>query len=201
MEPAPATIVEQLVADGRLTPEEARLGRAVPVAHEICVEADSGGHTDQGVAYALMPVIFSLRDEVQSRFSYNKPILVGAAGRIGTPHAAAAAFAMGADFVLTGSINQCTVEAGTSESAKDLLQGVGVNDTAYAPAGDMFELGAKVQVVKRGVFFLQERTSFTTCISGTAHLKISTRRPAISWNPSISNDHSRTYGRKPKLTI
>lgn len=153
MEPAPASIVEQLVAEGHLTPAEARLGRTVPMAHEICVEADSGGHTDQGVAYALMPAIFGLRDEVQSRFSYDKPILVGAAGGIGTPHAAAAAFAMGADFVLTGSINQCTVEAGTSESAKDLLQGVGVNDTAYAPAGDMFELGAKVQVVKRGVFF------------------------------------------------
>lgn len=153
MEPAPAAIVDQLVAAGQLTPEEARLGRTVPVAHEICVEADSGGHTDQGVAYALMPAIFGLRDEVQGRFSYDKPILVGAAGGIGSPHAAAAAFAMGADFVLTGSINQCTVEAGTSDSAKDLLQGVGVNDTAYAPAGDMFELGAKVQVVKRGVFF------------------------------------------------
>ncbi len=153
MEPAPASILERLVAQGQLTSTEARLGRTVPVAHEICVEADSGGHTDQGVAYALMPAIFYLRDEVQSRFTYDQPILVGAAGGIGTPHAAAAAFAMGADFVLTGSINQCTVEAGTSDSAKDMLQAVGVNDTTYAPAGDMFELGAKVQVVKRGVFF------------------------------------------------
>lgn len=153
MEPAPAAIVEQLVAKGHLTAAEARLSRSVPMAHEICVEADSGGHTDQGVAYALMPAIFRLRDEVQGRFGYTRPILVGAAGGIGTPHAAAAAFAMGADFILTGSINQCTVEAGTSDSAKDLLQAAGVNDTAYAPAGDMFELGAKVQVVKRGVFF------------------------------------------------
>lgn len=153
MQPAPASILDQLVAAGQLTPMEARLGRRVPVAHEICVEADSGGHTDQGVAYALMPAIFGLRDEMQARFAYRKPILVGAAGGLGTPHAVAAAFAMGADFILTGSINQCTVEAGTSDSAKDLLQGVGVSDTAYAPAGDMFELGAKVQVVKRGVFF------------------------------------------------
>lgn len=153
MQPAPAAIVEQLVAAGHLTPTEARLGQSVPVANEICVEADSGGHTDQGVAYALMPAIFGLRDEVQARFAYRRPILVGAAGGIGTPHAAAAAFAMGSDFILTGSINQCTVEAGTSDSAKDMLQTLGVSDTAYAPAGDMFELGAKVQVVKRGVFF------------------------------------------------
>jgi trans-AT polyketide synthase/acyltransferase/oxidoreductase domain-containing protein len=28
-----------------------------------------------------------------------------------------------------------------------------VQDTAYAPAGDMFEIGARVQVAKRGLFF------------------------------------------------
>ncbi len=40
-----------------------------------------------------------------------------------------------------------------SESVKDLLQEIDVHDTAYAPAGDMFEIGAKVQVLKKGVFF------------------------------------------------
>jgi trans-AT polyketide synthase/acyltransferase/oxidoreductase domain-containing protein len=97
--------------------------------------------------------MFALRDEVMSKYSYDKPIRVGAAGGIGTPHAAAAAFIMGADFILTGSINQCTVEAGTSDAAKDLLQELNVQDTDYAPAGDMFEIGARVQVAKRGLFF------------------------------------------------
>jgi trans-AT polyketide synthase/acyltransferase/oxidoreductase domain-containing protein len=40
-----------------------------------------------------------------------------------------------------------------SESVKDMLQEINVQDTAYAPAGDMFEIGAKVQVLKKGVFF------------------------------------------------
>ncbi|UXI65934.1 PfaD family polyunsaturated fatty acid/polyketide biosynthesis protein [Tahibacter amnicola] len=196
MEPAPAAIVDQLVAQGHLTPAQAQLSRQVPMAHEICVEADSGGHTDQGVAYALMPAIFTLRDEVQRRFAYEKSILVGAAGGIGTPHAAAAAFAMGADFVLTGSINQCTVESGISDSAKDLLQTAGVNDTAYAPAGDMFELGAKVQVLKRGVFFLPGPTNCTSSTSGIGRWMTSTRKPVSSWKPSISSDRSRMSGRK-----
>jgi trans-AT polyketide synthase/acyltransferase/oxidoreductase domain-containing protein len=78
---------------------------------------------------------------------------VGAAGGIGSPEAAAAAFIMGADFITTGSINQCTVEAGTSDSVKDMLQDMNVQDTAYAPAGDMFETGARVQVFRKGVFF------------------------------------------------
>lgn len=153
MRPAPEEMVRELVAEGRITPHEAELARFIPVAGDICVEADSGGHTDQGVAYALMPAILHLRDEMMSGHAYQKRIRVGAAGGIGTPEAAAAAFIMGADFITTGSINQCTVEAGTSESVKDLLQDMNVQDTAYAPAGDMFETGAKVQVLRKGVFF------------------------------------------------
>jgi trans-AT polyketide synthase/acyltransferase/oxidoreductase domain-containing protein len=72
---------------------------------------------------------------------------------LGTPAALAAAFVMGADFVMTGSINQCTVEAGTSDGAKDLLAAADIQDTAMAPAGDMFEIGAQVQVLRKGVLF------------------------------------------------
>lgn len=153
MSPAPANIVKALREAGKLSDAEVELGKVIPMAEEICVEADSGGHTDQGVAYALMPAMLSLRNEMMQKYSYARPIRVGAAGGIGTPEAAAAAFIMGADFVLTGSINQCTVEAGTSDAVKDLLQTINVQDTGYAPAGDMFELGARVQVLKKGVFF------------------------------------------------
>ena len=72
---------------------------------------------------------------------------------IGTPEAAASAFVLGADFILTGSINQCTVEAATSDTVKDILQQINIQDTDYAPAADLFEFGAKVQVVRKGVFF------------------------------------------------
>jgi trans-AT polyketide synthase, acyltransferase and oxidoreductase domains len=153
MQPAPEAIVKALLAAGRITPMEAELGQSIPMADEICVEADSAGHTDQGVAYALMPAISALRDEMMLKYRYHKLIKIGAAGGIGTPHAAAAALIMGADFVLTGSINQCTVEAGTSAAAKDVLEQLNAQDTDYAPAGDMFEIGARVQVASKGLFF------------------------------------------------
>jgi trans-AT polyketide synthase/acyltransferase/oxidoreductase domain-containing protein len=153
MQPAPKEIVKSLMEAGRITADEAQLSQLIPVADDICVESDSGGHTDQGVAYVLTPTIMALRDEMMVKYGYHKRIRVGAAGGIGTPQAAAAAFILGADFILTGSINQCTVEARTSDAAKDLLQELEVHDTAYAPAGDMFELGSRVQVVKRGLFF------------------------------------------------
>jgi trans-AT polyketide synthase/acyltransferase/oxidoreductase domain-containing protein len=153
MSPAPERIVRALVASGALTAEQAELGRELPMAHDICVESDSGGHTDQGVALVLLPTMQRLAARVMAQRQYAQPLRVGAAGGLGAPEAIAAMFLMGADFVLTGSINQCTVEAGTSAAVRDILAGLDVQDTTYAPAGDMFEIGAKVQVVKRGLFF------------------------------------------------
>ena len=151
--PAPENIVNQLLASKQITVDQATLAKEVPVASDLCVEADSGGHTDMGIATALVPTIKRLRDEICKAQNYKQPVHLGAAGGIGTPEAAAAMFILGADFILTGSINQCTVESGASDEVKSLLQEINIQDTAYAPAGDMFELGAKVQVMKQGTFF------------------------------------------------
>ncbi len=153
LSPVPERIVKKLLDKGMITREEAELSKELPIADDLCVEADSGGHTDHGVAHVLMPAMLLLRDRMMAKYNYKKKIRVGLAGGIGTPQGAAAAFVMGADFIMTGSINQCTVEACTSDSVKDLLQQIDVQDTEYAPAGDMFEMGAKVQVLKKGVFF------------------------------------------------
>lgn len=153
LSPPPESILQDLLAKKQITPEEAELSREIPVADDICVEADSAGHTDGGVASILIPSILRLRDEMMEKYQYQKRIRIGAAGGIGTPEAAMAAFILGADFILTGSINQCTVEAGTSDKVKDLLLQMNVQDTDYAPAGDSFEMGSKVQVLKKGLFF------------------------------------------------
>jgi trans-AT polyketide synthase/acyltransferase/oxidoreductase domain-containing protein len=151
--PAPQPMIDRLLAEGHVTAHEAALAPRLPVATDLCVEADSGGHTDMGAMSVLLPAIIRLRDSIQEQRAYQDKVHVGAAGGIGSPEAAASAFLLGADFILTGSINQCTVEAGTSDAVKDMLQGIGVRDTAYAPAGDMFEMGSKIQVMKKGVFF------------------------------------------------
>lgn len=153
MRPAPAAIVQRLVAAGALTPQEAEAGRTLPVSEEICVEADSAGHTDGGVAYTLIPAMLRLRDQVRRELATPAAIRVGTSGGLGTPESVAAAFVLGADFVMTGSVNQCTAEAGTSDAVKEMLAGMDVQDTAYAPAGDMFEIGARVQVLRKGTLF------------------------------------------------
>ena len=153
MRPPPDVLIEKLLKENKITPEQASLGRQTPLADDVCVESDSAGHTDGGVALALLPTILLLRDQIAKECRLAQHIRIGAAGGIGTPQAVLAAFIMGADFVMTGSINQCTVEADTSSSVKDLLQSIGPQDTAYAPAGDMFEIGATVQVARKGLFF------------------------------------------------
>lgn len=153
MKPVPEKIVAELLKKRLITEEQAFLSKSVPLSYDVCVEADSGGHTDRGNATVLLPAIQRLRNDIQEAYKYSKNIRIGLAGGIGTPNAAASAFVMGADFVLTGSINQCTVEAGTSKEVKDLLQTMNVQDTGYAPSGDMFELGSKVQVLKKGILF------------------------------------------------
>jgi len=153
LSPAPKRLTEKMVMENKITREQADLLMEIPMADDLCAEADSGGPTDAGVAYAMMPTMIKLRDEIVKEYKYPKRIRIGAAGGIGTPEAAAAAFILGADFILTGSINQCTVEAGTSDAVKDLLQQINIQDTDYAPSGDMFEMGARAQVLRRGVFF------------------------------------------------
>ncbi len=153
LEPAPRRIVEKLLSDGRITADQAEMAHDVAMSSELCIEADSGGHTSMGMPAVLFPAMVRLRDEIVAERRYPGRVYLGLAGGIGTPAAAAAAFLLGADFVMTGSINQCTVESGTSATVKELLQAMEVQDTEYAPAGDMLEIGARIQVLKRGSFF------------------------------------------------
>ena len=155
LSPAPKDVLERLVADGKITAEQAQLAQFVPMADDITVEADSGGHTDNRPLVLLLPAILALRDELQARYQYAVAPRVGAAGGISTPHAAYAAFAMGAAYVATGSINQACVEAGASEHTRNLLAQAGMADVIMAPAADMFEMGVKVQVLRRGTMFGQ----------------------------------------------
>ena len=123
------------------------------MAETMTAEADSGGHTDNQPAISLLPTILALRDRMAEKYNYACPLCVGLAGGIATPAATAAAFALGAAYVLTGSINQACIEAGTSETVRHMLADARQADIAMAPAADMFEMGVKVQVLKRGTMF------------------------------------------------
>ncbi len=124
------------------------------MAEDVTAEADSGGHTDNQPAIVLLPTMLALRDQMQARARATSG-RSGSAPPAGSrrPWAAAAAFAMGAAYVVTGSVNQSCVEAGTSDAVRRMLAQAQQADIAMAPAADMFEMGVKVQVLKRGTLF------------------------------------------------
>jgi len=153
LSPAPQAILDALVAAGHITADEAALAATIPVASDLTVESDSGGHTDNRPLTAIFPSILRLRDDLASRHGFIEPTRVGAAGGLGTPAGVAAAFQLGAAYVVTGSVNQATPESGLCEEGKEMLVKAGVADVGMAPAADMFELGIKVQVLKRGSIF------------------------------------------------
>lgn len=153
MQPPPERMVKELLAQGLITELQANLANKVAMADDITVEADSGGHTDNRPLVCLLPSIISLRDEIQAKYNYEKPIRVGVGGGIGTPESALAAFTMGAAYIVTGSINQSCIESGACEYTKKLLAQAEMADMMMAPAADMFEMGVKLQVLKRGTMF------------------------------------------------
>ncbi len=153
MEPAPERILAKLVEGGKITQDQANMARQVPMADDVTVEADSGGHTDNRALVSVLPSILELRVQIQEKYGYPVPIRVGAGGGIGTPQAALGAFAMGAEYIVTGSVNQPCVESGASSHTKRLLAQADMADTIMAPAADMFEMGVRVQVLKRGSLF------------------------------------------------
>ncbi len=153
LQPAPVELLKPLVQQGLITELQATLAQKVPMADDITVEADSGGHTDNRALVCLLPAILHLRDQIQAQYGYEQPVRVGAAGGIGTPAAALAAFMMGAAYVVTGSINQSCREAAASPHTKQLLAQAEMPDVMMAPAADMFEMGVKLQVLKKGTLF------------------------------------------------
>ncbi|MFI1980186.1 PfaD family polyunsaturated fatty acid/polyketide biosynthesis protein [Streptomyces wedmorensis] len=170
MAPAPPRILDHLVAHGEITRYEAELAARVPVAEDITVESDSGGHTDNRPLGALLPAILSLRDKIARENPGIPRVRVGAAGGLGTPDAVASAFALGAAYVVTGSVNQVAREAGLSDEAKGMLAAADLADVTMAPAADMFELGVKLQVLRRGTMFAARATQLYDAYVGHSGL-------------------------------
>ncbi len=153
--PPPEKLLRRLVESGDITPDEALLASEIPLAQDLTGEADSGGHTDHRAALAMLPSLLQLRDECAERYGYALPLRVGLAGGIATPQSVAAAFSMGAAWVVTGSVNQACIESGTSEAVRALLANASQTDVANVPSADMFEMGVSVQVLKKGVRFAE----------------------------------------------
>lgn len=153
--PPPVEAVAALLKAGLITTEEAALASKIPMADDITAEADSGGHTDGRPLVSMLPALIALANRKQAEFGYQQKVRVGAGGGVGTGLSCLGAFEMGAAYVVTGSVNQGCVESGTSDYVKQVLAETAMADVTMAPCADMFEMGAKVEVIKKKTMYAQ----------------------------------------------
>ena len=153
LSPPPLNLLNELLNEGHINQEEMRLAQEISMATDITMEADSGGHTDGRPLSVLLPFAQYTKNSFVKKWPFVEQVRIGAAGGLGDPKSILGAFAMGADYVLLGSIHQSTLEADTSLAVKELLCEVGIADCAMAAAPDMFEQGVKVQVLSKGTMY------------------------------------------------
>jgi PfaD family protein len=172
LSPPPGKMLRDLVDQNLITGNQAALAETIPVACDLTAEADSGGHTDNRAAVSLLPSMIDLRDALAETFGYANPPAIGLGGGIATPRAVAAAFTMGADYVLAGSIHQACVESGTSGAVRQMLAQALQTDVDMAPSANMFERGVKVQVLTRGTLFARRAARLYEIYRGHESLEV-----------------------------
>lgn len=183
LRPAPLKFLEKLLKQGKISQEQFEIAQYVPMADDITIEADSGGHTDNRQLQVILPLVLQQRNKVfkevsdkllqsgktfsvvtkswcpESNCTKDIPIKwpiftrVGAGGGIGCPEAAVCAYSLGAAFLVTGTINQMCRESGTCDTVRKYLSEASYADVTMAPAADMFEQGVQLQVLKKGTMF------------------------------------------------
>ncbi|WP_462202531.1 ACP S-malonyltransferase [Frankia sp. CcWB3] len=144
--PGPA-VLEALVRAGALTSAEADAARHLPVASDLAVASPAGWHGGGLTMLHLLPEVRALARGVP------QPVHVGVSGGVGTPEQAAAAFALGADFLLTTSVNLCAEESALTAATRAHLAALAPGDTGWTPDPSHFTLGARSEVLRRGTLF------------------------------------------------
>lgn len=151
--PPPQRLVDRLLAEGRISPEQARWSQQISMADDVCIDSTAGSYYEPTSLPILLTGMIRLKQEIAQRHPAASNIHIGVSGGLGTPEAVGVAFMLGADFVATDVINQCSQEAATSADVKQLLQSCGLHDTTYASTEYGFEAGLKRSVLKRSTFF------------------------------------------------
>lgn len=153
MTPVPENMLKKMHDEGKLSEEQVEIAKSIPLADEIIVVSFGADKTGSIPVNSFLPQVIAKKNALIKKYGYSENIHVGAAGSIGDPVSALDAFLLGADFIMTGSVNQCTAEAEISDMIKNKLQKVEIQDTEIIPTSHVYEIGMKMQVLKKGVFF------------------------------------------------
>lgn len=117
-----------------------------PIFNAFLIDGSFVSNQDTRSILSLMPSIKNILSQ--------KSIFLGVTGDLGTPESLAAAYAMGADFVSTCSINLLSNDVSASDSYKDSIKKVRFQDISLVSSFDGFESGAKIRALNFGTRFV-----------------------------------------------
>ena len=145
---------DALVARASSPRDEAELAARVPVAEDVTVEADSGGHTDNRPLVALLPTIAraARRARRSSTATSGRSGSAPPAGSAPRPRWRGVRARRGVRADRLGQPGWPS-SPGCPTTARRCWPQADLADVIMAPAADMFEMGVKVQVLKRGTMF------------------------------------------------
>jgi trans-AT polyketide synthase/acyltransferase/oxidoreductase domain-containing protein len=153
LKPPSDSILNELLNEKAITKDEFDIAGKIPVADDVCIVGDCAYETEKGNLLTMLPEVLDVAEKIYKENLLVAKSRIGAAGSIGSGRTILALHYMGAEFFMTGSVNECTKEADIPDDVKDMLVKTNVNDFTYAPSENMFELNRFVQVLKKGVFF------------------------------------------------
>jgi trans-AT polyketide synthase/acyltransferase/oxidoreductase domain-containing protein len=152
MRPAPAWLTARLVEQRAISPEDAALASHWPMADAVCIEPSARGG-EAAPCLSLLPVALARRAALARELRSAADVSIGLGGGLGDPAAVAAAFALGAEFVLLGSVHLRSAEAALPSSLKARLRSLDLTDIALAPDPDAYESGGRIEIVRAGGAF------------------------------------------------
>ena len=202
MAPPPAKFLQRAGRHaGRSPPIRPNGPRRIPMAEDITAEADSGGTYGQSAGDRPLADHAGAAQSDAGPVRLRPAVADGAAGGISTPWAAAAALAMGAAYIVTGSVNQSCVEAGTSDVVRRMLCQAQQADVAMAPGGGHVRDGGESPGLEALARSSQcERPSSTSFIEPTRDWITSPRAIGTRWRRRSSGPRSRRSGIRRRST-
>ncbi len=140
-QPAPQSMVEELLKSARLTEAEAQRASSIPLATHIVVD----GGAESRDLMTLLPAI--------RRVCKGDRIRIGIAGSVGTPDALEGVLAMGASFVLFENVFQALEGSSLGSRAQDMVHKMRISDVqkSWFPEGYEFQL--KEDTVRAGTLY------------------------------------------------
>lgn len=117
----PEALVVSLLSDGSIDAGQAAALRTQPVADAICIDGSEWRAPAQGQPASVGTLLALLREHIDDTFGSDWPIVLGAAGAIGTPSDIVAARCHGAGFVVLGSALQISDEAGLPRDLRERI--------------------------------------------------------------------------------